>query len=222
MIEPPASRDELVARARELTGRTLGDIAGSLGLTLEGPTVRSKGKAGMVIERALGASAGSAAIPDFPDLGVELKTVPLDGRGKPREGTFVCSIDLAGLDEETWETSRCRGKLACVLWVPLVGDGAPPTRIVGEPLLWELADPAEATLRADWEDLVGRMAIGGIESVTAHDGELLQVRPKAAHGGVRTLAPSYDGEPIATVPRGFYLRPRFTEALLQCPGLRTT
>jgi DNA mismatch repair protein MutH len=58
------------------------------------------------------------------------------------------------------------------------------------------------------------MAIGGIESVTAHDGELLQVRPKAAHGRVRTLAPAYQGEPIATVPRGFYLRPRFTEAML--------
>jgi DNA mismatch repair protein MutH len=40
------------------------------------------------------------------------------------------------------------------------------------------------------------------------------VRPKARHGSARTVAFGGEGEAIATVPRGFYLRARFTGAIL--------
>jgi DNA mismatch repair protein MutH len=217
VIAPPRDEAELVTRAMALVGRTLGEIAAEVGVALDGPTVRTKGKMGTVLERALGASAGSAAVPDFPTLGIELKSIPVDERGTPREGTFVTSIDLSTLDREVWETSRVRGKLTCVLWVPVLtpGDTAPALRRVGRPRLWRPTASEELALRGDWEDLVGKMAIGGIESLSAHDGEILQVRPKAAHGGVRAEAPGHDGETLLTVPRGFYLRARFTAGLIR-------
>ena len=45
-----------------------------------------------------------------------------------------------------------------------------------------------------------------------------QLRPKAAHGRVRTTVAGAEGERIATVPRGFYLRARFTGAILADPA----
>jgi DNA mismatch repair protein MutH len=73
-------------------------------------------------------------------------------------------------------------------------------------------------LRGDFDDVVGLIGIGRIEELTAHRGRWLQVRPKARDGSVRTIAWGGGGEAIATVPRGFYLRARFTGAVLADPS----
>jgi DNA mismatch repair protein MutH len=46
----------------------------------------------------------------------------------------------------------------------------------------------------------------------------MQARPKAAHGRVRTRAYGPEGEPIEALPRGLYLRARFTAAILRDPA----
>ena len=107
-IAPPRHLDELRIRAEALDGHTLGEIAAALDFSLAGSAVRTKGPAGELVERALGASAGSAAAPDFPSLGVELKTIPIDAAGRPRETTFVCAFGLDEADAATWETSIVR------------------------------------------------------------------------------------------------------------------
>lgn len=219
-VSPPHDERELEIRADSLSGRTLDEIAHALGVS--GPTggARTKGMIGALIERALGANAASAGVPDFVSLGIELKTIPIDPDGRPRESTFVCSISLADAETAEWTTSRVRAKLAHVLWVPILAtpDGAVAQRRVGRPRLWRPTSEQESILRADFEDVMGLIGIGGIEQVTAHAGRWLQVRPKAANGRVRTVAYGADGERIATVPRGFYLRPRFTGAILSSPA----
>jgi DNA mismatch repair protein MutH len=57
-----------------------------------------------------------------------------------------------------------------------------------------------------------------VERLTAHVGLWLQARPKAAHGRIRRRAFGPEGEPLLAMPRGFYLRARFTTALLADPG----
>lgn len=59
------------------------------------------------------------------------------------------------------------------------------------------------------------VALGRIESITAHHGEVLQLRPKAANGQALTSAIGRQGQLIQTRPRGFYLRTLFTQQLLQ-------
>ena len=66
-----------------------------------------------------------------------------------------------------------------------------------------------------WEELAGIIGRGDIESITGRLGKYLQVRPKAAHGGVRTRSIDAEGGMIATLPRGFYLRTTFTAAILR-------
>ncbi len=55
---------------------------------------------------------------------------------------------------------------------------------------------------------------GQVECITARHGEVLQQRPKAANGRVVTEAIGARGEPILTLPSGFYLKKNFTHALL--------
>jgi DNA mismatch repair protein MutH len=217
---PPLSEEELRGRARELTGRRMVDLAAALGVSLAGDRVSTKGKMGALIERALGATGGSAAVPDFPHLGVELKTIPIDGQGRPRESTFVCTLSLADADRAEWSTSWVRRKLACVLWIPILipPDRALAERIIGAPVLWRPTPEQEAVLRDDFDEIMGLIGIGGVDRLTAHTGRALQARPKAAHGRVRTAAFGPDDEPLAALPRGFYLRAGFTGAILRDAG----
>lgn len=209
----------LLERARALVGTRVGDLATSLGLSSAGDAVRTKGTPGAILELALGATGGSSKVHDFPELGVELKTIPVDLRGAPVESTYVCTLSLADAETQEWDDSWVRAKLARVLFVPLVaGDGEPwPARRIGAPVLWSPTPEQDAVLRADFDDVVGLVGVGRIEELTAHRGRWLQVRPKAAHGRVRTVAWGADGEAIATIPRGFYLRTRFTGAILVEP-----
>ncbi|MEO6574127.1 MAG: MutH/Sau3AI family endonuclease, partial [Polyangiaceae bacterium] len=155
-------------------------------MTFGADTVHTKGKLGVLIEDALGANAGSGAVHDFPGLGVELKTIPVDEERRPRESTFVCTIALREAESVEWESSWVRAKLGRVLWVPIETPKTSPwqERTVLEPLLWSPSPDEEAGLRADFEELMGMIAIGQIEALTARDGRWLQVRPKAATGRV--------------------------------------
>ena len=79
-----------------------------------------------LIEWQLGASAGSRPEQDFPDLGIELKTIPIDPQGKPLETTFVCVAPLIGISGQRWEESNVRNKLSRVLWIPVEGSRTIP------------------------------------------------------------------------------------------------
>ena len=202
----PDDEAELLSRALALRGRPVG-AAG----------LRRKGKIGELVERALGATGGSAATWDFPDLRVELKTIPVDGlTGRPRESTFVCAVSLVDADRAEWATSWVRSKLSRVLWVPVIVD-ADGAGVIGEAQLWSPTPEQDRVLAGDFEEIMGRVGVGDVEGVTARLGRWLQLRPKAAHGRVRTLVPAAEGRTVATVPRGFYLRALFTGAILRDP-----
>lgn len=214
---PPASEAELLERAGALAGRTLGEVAAELGVDVPAELTRAKGWVGQLVERALGAFAASRDCPDFEHLGIELKTLPVDRRGRPVETTFVCTVPLREIGEVPWEQSRLRRKLARVLWVPVQGERtlAVAERRIGAPLLWSPDPEQEAALRYDWEELAGLIGRGDIDAVTAHLGRHLQVRPKAAHSRVRRRSIDAEGELRETLPRGFYLRTSFTAAILR-------
>ena len=182
-----------------------------------------KGWPGQLVEAALGASAASRPEPDFQLIGVELKTIPVDRHGRPRESTYVCSVPLGGEPSPSWEDSNVWRKLARVLWVPvLCGDGlAVPARRVGSPLIWSPDAAAEASLRADWEEFMELICVGRIDEISAHFGTCLQIRPKAASGRSRRRATGPEGVPVSTLPRGFYLRTSFTAAILDSGYLTT-
>lgn len=203
-------------RAQRLAGRSLGDVAQRFGLPVPKSLSSHKGWIGQLLEYALGASAASRAEPDFPHLGVELKSVPVDPAARPRESTYVCVAPLGGALAPTWEESWVRKKLARVLFLPIVvrGDELPGERIVGAPLLWEPDPDDDRRLRADWEELTERIVLGDLTALHARAGEVLQLRPKAASSRDTTWILDGDADWVETNPRGFYLRRAFVEEVL--------
>ncbi len=216
LTSSPESETQLLTQAQQLAGYTLGELAGLAGLPVPRDLKRDKGWTGILLELWLGASAGSKPEQDFAALGVELKTIPIDSAGRPLETTFVCVAPLTGNTGVVWETSHVRHKLRRVLWVPIEGSRDIPVseRRVGSPLLWSPSEEEDTQLRMDWEELMDLIVLGQVERITARHGEVLQLRPKAANSKALTEAVGAHGEPILTLPRGFYLKKNFTGALL--------
>lgn len=216
-MEPPRTEAALIARAEALSGLTVGELGRSLDVAIPADQRRAKGLVGRLVQDALGATAGSAPVPDFVALGVELKTIPLRPDGAPRESTFVCRIPLHRVPDTEWEDSPVCHKLARVLWVPVESaPGLPlPDRRIGRPMLWSPDLVEDRWLREDWTDLAERIALGEADELTGHAGRALQVRPKAADSRARCAAPRDGGGFVTTVPRGFYLRARFTRGVIE-------
>ncbi|ERK12197.1 DNA mismatch repair endonuclease MutH [Serratia fonticola] len=213
---PPENEQQLLARAQALAGFNLGELATRAQISIPKDLKRDKGWVGMLLELYLGAMAGSKPEQDFPELGIELKTIPVDAAGNPLETTFVCVAPLTGNSGVTWESSHVRHKLARVLWIPVEGERQIPLaqRRVGSPLLWQPNQEETEMLRRDWEELMDLIVLGQVERITARHGEVLQLRPKAANNKALTEATGEQGQPILTLPRGFYLKKNFTRALL--------
>jgi len=216
-----ADEAALLTAARGLAGYTLAELAAAVCQELPAEPLRDKGFIGRVAERALGLHLHSVsplvAASDFAALGIELKTLPVTSQLTPRESTFVCYVPLNQLTELPWEQSRVAAKLARVLFLP-VESGASlkfAERRFGRAFLWSPSVEQAALLRADYEELARRVQEGHAEALTARVGQVMQLRPKAAHGGVRVRVTDGDGVPWRLQPRGFYLRATFTKQLLQ-------
>ena len=214
---PPSSINELMQRAKGLAGLTLGDLAGAANIEVPVNFKTQNGWTGQLIELCLGASAGSKPEKDFPELGVELKTLPLSYENKPLETTYVCYAPLTNNTGVNWENCNVRNKLQCVLWLPVQGEREipPKERIVGFPILWRPTVQQSLQLQHDWEELMDMISLGHVERIDATVGSYLQLRPKAANGSVVTDAIGEDGQLIKTRPRGFYLRKNFTQHILE-------
>ncbi|GAA5217045.1 DNA mismatch repair endonuclease MutH [Corallincola platygyrae] len=211
---PPTNLKQLAQRANDLAGWTLADIASDYGIQMPENLKREKGWVGQLLEYALGADAQSRPEPDFTQLGVEMKTIPIDQSGAPLETTYICVAPRTGQAGVDWHRSLVYKKLAHVLWVPIEGERKIPLaeRRVGTPLLWQPSQEEEAMLRADWEELMELLTFG--QPITARHGEYLQLRPKAADGSVKTKAFDINGKPIQAQPKGFYLKKSFTQLIL--------
>ena len=216
MIFPPADVAELMNRAARLAGFTLAEIAAELDVTLPADLTRDKGVVGQLLEQALGASSGSKAEPDFPQLGIELKTLPIDANGNPLESTYVCVAPLTDVNGQLWQHSWVCRKLQHVLWVPIWAERRLPLaqRVIGSAFLWQPTALQQAQLQQDWEELMELIVLGGIDQIRGAHGKVLQLRPKAANASALTAAIGNNGEPIQTLPRGFYLKSAFTKAVL--------
>lgn len=213
---PPSSIDELLTRCQRIAGLSLGELAALAGVQVPENLQRHKGWQGQLLELWLGASAGSRPQQDFPELGVELKTVPIDANWQPIETTYVCYAPLLNRPGIRWHTSNVRNKLSQVLWLPIEGDRKIPVahRRVANALLWSPDEHEDAVLQKDWEELTEMIVLGQVEQITARHGNALHIRPKAANGSVQTDALGPEGQKIRTRPRGFYLRKTFTRQIL--------
>ena len=212
----PQTLEQLLSQAQSIAGLTFGELADELHIPVPPDLKRDKGWVGMLLERALGATAGSKAEQDFSHLGVELKTLPINAEGYPIETTFVSLAPLVQNSGVKWANSHVRHKLSCVLWMPIEGSRHIPLRErhIGAPILWKPTADQERQLKQDWEELMDLIVLGKLEQITARIGEVMQLRPKGANSRSITKGIGRNGEVIETLPLGFYLRKAFTAGIL--------
>ena len=212
----PQTLEQLLSQAQSIAGLTFGELADELHIPVPPDLKRDKGWVGMLLERALGATAGSKAEQDFSHLGVELKTLPINAEGYPLETTFVSLAPLVQNSGVKWENSHVRHKLSCVLWMPIEGSRHIPLRErhIGAPILWKPTADQERQLKQDWEELMDLIVLGKLDQITARIGEVMQLRPKGANSRSVTKGIGKNGEIIDTLPLGFYLRKEFTAQIL--------
>jgi DNA mismatch repair protein MutH len=221
----PVSEQALLNKAQSLAGFTLAEIATEAGIDIPKDLKRNKGWIGLLLEHVLGATASSRPEPDFPHLGVELKTLPIDNLGKPLETTFVSVAPLVGLVGVNWKNSWVRKKLSKVLWVPIIAKNLNneshktsiplAQRQIGTAFIWSPSSAEEKLLAMDWQELTDMIALGNVEKINGKHGQVLQLRPKAANSQAKTQAFDKHGKPFMTLPRGFYLKIPFTQMILK-------
>jgi DNA mismatch repair protein MutH len=213
----PSDLLALSNRAYALTGLSLGYLAEQYHQILPISKRQAKGWVGALLETILNTTAKNLPEPDFMHLGVELKTLPLDQHHQPKESTYLCTAPLAlNAQRETWETSRVRKKLHCILWIPFEADPQIPFAEcrIGLPILWQPSPQETSVLQQDWEELMQALHLGNSHTLTAHLGTYLQIRPKAAHGKIFRSQQTDSQSLHVTTPKGFYLRSAFTRKIL--------
>lgn len=208
---------ELLLRAKSMAGKTIFELANEHHIIVPPNLKRNKGWIGQLMEFYLGAHAGNQALPDFLNLDIELKTLPITADFVPLETTFISFAPLLNRDRPIWERSSVYRKLKKVLWIPIIGAKTQlfSEKIIGDPILHSLTDFENEQLKQDWLELTEMIHLGQIEHIRAHFGDYLQLRPKAANGKSLTQALNKNGDLIYTRPRGFYLRKNFTSQLFK-------
>ncbi|MES2211681.1 MAG: MutH/Sau3AI family endonuclease [Pseudomonadota bacterium] len=214
----PHSLEQLLYTARQLAGKNLGSLMVQEQSTkINNTTSRltNKGVVGHIIEAALCLTPNSRPGPDFATLGVEVKGIPVDEAGIPLESTFICVVQqqlpLNFVDSLVWK------KMTCILWVPYEGDTRMPLaeRRIGTPFLWSPDPVTRQMLEQDWTELTEMMRLGQQASLSAHLGQILQIRPKALNARIQQQKLSCSGDIISSGPKGFYLRRNFTCRLFE-------
>ena len=211
------NKEELLHKASYLSGLTLNEFALEMNHVVPKNLNNAKGWLGQLMERYLGAKAGSRPMPDFPELGIELKTIPVDFNGKPLESTYICVVPLLFDGLIYFEESLFFKKTSHVLWIPIEGTKEKPvaTRRIGQAFFWKPSFHDLTILRRDWEEHMDKIRLGEVQTISARDGQYLQIRPKAACRTSRRLGIDAQGQLTPTLPLGFYLRASFTAQILK-------
>lgn len=216
-MKKPRTENELLDNANKLAGYTLGELCSLLNIKVPKNLLRHKGFVGNVLEKALGATAGSKPEQDFKELGIELKTIPINNKLEPMETTFVALAPFTKNIGITWETSHVKNKLSKVLFIPIESDKniLLKDRRIGFPILWQPSYEEEQQLKTDWEELMDMIILGNVEKVSSKFGMYLQLRPKCSSSKDLTKAIGKDGNIIFVRPRGFYLKKEFTKRIIK-------
>lgn len=217
----PDTERQLLQAARQLEGLSLQALADANALMIPEQSQRAKGWIGTLLERHLGASAGNLSLPDFPRLGIELKTIPINSQKKPLESTYITVLNLLSENTHFFENTSLYQKLSKILWVPILTYDlnkrekiALSARRIVSPFLWSPSSSTWAVLKQDWEEIMAFVIQGNISALSGRVGTYLQIRPKAASSYSVTSSYDQTGKLKKTLPRGFYLRTALTREIL--------
>lgn len=203
----PGNRESIVEYAQKLVGHTLRD---SCDVESFSSKKGNKGKLGQAIEYCyFEYEPNSAQEPDFPEVGLELKTNPVkrkrDRTLSAKERLVLTMIDYCALVHETWESSTVLSKMGDMLLITFLHEPEKDEfdyefEFVGTPLI-----PPEdmVVIRDDWETIVAKVKAGLAHEISGGDTNYLEACTKGASSKTVRRQPYSD---IMAKQRAFALK----------------
>jgi DNA mismatch repair protein MutH len=200
----------------EIQGIPFRELAETLGYDIAKDPTSMKSAAGDIAELVAGKKPDALPQADLSEFDIEVKTVPLDLTGKPRENTKITALNYTKLLKEKWETSHVYEKVRVVLFVPIVKEDTkrPEAWYVRSPFIWMPSRDQLAVIRKDWEKIKKMVRSG--DQLTATVGEYLIANTSGQGKGKDNRTYELpDGRTIDVKTRAFFLRKTFVAEILE-------
>lgn len=203
----------IVEYSRRLQGHTLREMVDVEHI----PDIsRRKGSFGNAVEKYyFGYEPNSDLRPDFPKVGLELKTTPLkrnrNGTFSAKERLVITMIDYNKVIHEDFEHSHLLEKSKNILLISY--EWKPKTDPLDYKILlaalWGLPEEDMPQFKEDWENIVGKVRSGHAEDISSSDTMYLEACTKARDSSKRTSQPFSD---VPAKPRAWALKASYMTA----------
>lgn len=229
-LEPwKTDKKELIKRAKSLEGKTTAQVCKEVVKEDDISRVITKATVGYALEKYFGIKKNSEGEPDFPRLGIELKTIPLkyDPSRKMLSVKEPLSLNIINYMEE----HKCRDikgssfykKNKKILLVCYIHDKGKKRSdyVIKYAFLWEMDEKVLEELKEDYDRIVGKIRAGRATDLHQHYDKYLTTCPK--HGGVfhDKMSPRYKNairpQPFSRMPaeiRAFRLKNKYMNMVI--------
>ncbi len=209
-----ASIESITEYAQKLVGHTLREMTDAP--ELQNPKRRRGSFGNAVEEYYFKYKANSNQAPDFPKVGLELKTTPMRHVGSgtlvAKERLVITMIDYDTVVDETFATSTLMNKASSILLIAyLYEKGKDPLDY--EVLFadtWDIPQEDLPQIRRDWETVVEKVRAGHAEDISGSDTLYLEACTKAADSTIRRSQPYSD---VPAKPRAWALKASYMTAI---------
>ena len=201
------------SKLARIEGRTTAEVIGELGI----PFPKAKDYAYRIVRQWLTGGNGGRRIAELDDIGIILKTVPINPRNqRPWEATSFPAIDIGELVEcESFDDHFMSDEVSSILFVPTMRESRkdPWTDVrFGESILWQPSNDEWGIMEEEWRmfrDILRRK--NGVRDIpTARETRIFHLRPKAKNSTVRDIGPWGD-----ITRQCFWLNQDFVQSILR-------
>lgn len=200
-----------------IKGKTIGQLKEELFIGEK--CKMKKGAAGLIVENILGIKNNNRDEPDIPQIGCEIKILPLqknrDGTIKAKEPTAIQMINYCEVAKETWETAKLRSKINLTFWVVYLAkeNGKSKTQdeyVIVDYFLDHPSDVQNGIFKTDWEEIQSYIVRGDADKLSCSMGTYIEPKTKGANNEDKTDAPDGKGGLTRVRRRAFYYKKNYT------------
>ncbi len=213
VIEVMSPLFEIIKKSK---GKTIGQIKTELNIEREH---MKKGASGLIVENLLGIKNNNLADADIPEIGCEIKILPLqknkNGDIKAKEPTQIQLINYFEVAEETWDNAKLRKKINLTFWVVYLAkeNGSTLNQEDYKIIDYFLDHPDSSKMdifKNDWELIQKYIIDGSADKLSCSMGEYIEPKTKGKNNKDLTDAPDGKGGVSKARRRAFYYKKNYT------------
>ncbi|WP_304288378.1 MutH/Sau3AI family endonuclease [Capnocytophaga leadbetteri] len=197
-------------------GKTIEQIKTELNIEREH---MKKGASGLIVENLLGIKNNNLADADIPEIGCEIKILPLqknkNGDIKAKEPTQIQMINYFEVAKETWNNAKLRKKINLTFWVVYLAkeNGSTLKQEDYKIIDYFLDHPDSSKMdifKNDWELIQKYIIDGAADKLSCSMGKYIEPKTKGKNNKDLTDAPDGKGGVTKARRRAFYYKKNYT------------